>query len=54
MGKKDDWCSCQGLKNRKAGMEKKEKACNKVCFAIMFVAGALVSLGIGGLQLERY
>ena len=53
MGKKDDWCSCQGLLNRKAGMDKKEKAGRKICYFVMFAIGAVLYLGIGGADIER-
>ena len=53
MGKKDDWCSCKGLQNRKAGMDKKEGCGRKVCYFVLFAVSAITFLGIGGAQIER-
>lgn len=53
MGKKDDWCSCKGLKNRKAGLDKKESTGRKVCYSLFFGTSAVVFLGIAGVQLWR-
>ena len=53
MGKKDDWCSCAGLQNRKAGLDHKEKACTKICYAIMYSSFAAIFAAISGITLSR-
>ena len=53
MGKKDDWCSEKGLKNRQRGMYKNESKQKKVCTSICFSCSALVYLIFAGISLER-
>ena len=53
MGKKDDWCSIQGIKNHKQGMYKKEKMSTKVCITILFGVSAVAYLICSALCMER-
>lgn len=53
MGKKDDWCSKNGIKAREEGMKKHEKKSRKAGYCFLFAASCMVFLIIGAIHASR-